>query len=430
MARKVRDDKLGARSTRLDSLKPRREPYWRKIALGAHLGYRRAATGGTWIGRWRDPNGGQRRYEAIGPADDHADADGVRVFSFDQAQEEARKIFTKLARQAAGDFQPTGGPYTVAMAMADYLKFRKSRGDKSVEIDRSKVTSLVVPSLGDMVVAKLTKTKLEAWLAELADTPARVRVGKGQAQKFRAVNDPRARRATVNRVLALLKAALNRAHEDGKVPHDDAWRKVKPFKAVSVARPRILTDDELRRFLNACAPDFRKIATAAILTGARYSELARVVADDFSPDAGTVYIRFPKAGPPRHVVLTEEAQAYFAKLVTGRMADALLFTRDDGAPWKRSNQQNPMRDACVAARIVPLGFHQLRHTHASRLIQRGASLSVAAAQLGHKSTKMVELHYGHLQPGHVAETVRKAFGELGIGEADNVRPLRPKRSGP
>ena len=57
----------------------------------------------------------------------------------------------------------------------------------------------------------------------------------------------------------------------------------------------------------------------------------------------------------------------------------------------------------------------MRHTYASRLAMRGVPLAVIAIQLGHRDTRMVEKHYGHLSPGYVAETVRAAFGTLGIG---------------
>ena len=40
----------------------------------------------------------------------------------------------------------------------------------------------------------------------------------------------RARRATANRVLTILKAALNHAFTEGHAVSDEAWRKVKPFR--------------------------------------------------------------------------------------------------------------------------------------------------------------------------------------------------------
>jgi hypothetical protein len=40
---------------------------------------------------------------------------------------------------------------------------------------------------------------------------------------------------------------------------------------------------------------------------------------------------------------------------------------------------------------------------------------------------MVEKHYGHLSPSYIADTVRAAFGSLGIVEPSNVAPLAASR---
>jgi hypothetical protein len=51
---------------------------------------------------------------------------------------------------------------------------------------------------------------------------------------------------------------------------------------------------------------------------------------------------------------------------------------------------------------------------------KGVPLAVIAAQLGHSDTRMAEKHYGHLAPSYVANTVRAAFGSLGIVPSSNV----------
>ena len=55
--------------------------------------------------------------------------------------------------------------------------------------------------------------------------------------------------------------------------------------------------------------------------------------------------------------------------------------------------------------------------------QRLVPLAVVAAQLGHSDTRMVEKHYGHLAPNYIADTVRTAFGRLGIVEPSNIIPM-------
>ena len=68
MARTVREATLSTRSARL-RLAVAAKPYWRVIEQGLHLGYRRRATGGTWIARRRTAEGIYRETK-LGLADD------------------------------------------------------------------------------------------------------------------------------------------------------------------------------------------------------------------------------------------------------------------------------------------------------------------------------------------------------------------------
>jgi hypothetical protein len=72
-----------------------------------------------------------------------------------------------------------------------------------------------------------------------------------------------------------------------------------------------------------------------------------------------------------------------------------------------------------------VSFHILRHTHASRLAMRGVPMAVIAEQLGHKDVKVTGKHYAHLSPGYVADTIRAAFGNLGLVPPANIVPLHP-----
>src|SRR6516162_4395948 len=106
MARTRRDAKLDTRAARL-RLKQRREPYWCSISEGLAIGYRRGTKGGTWIARHYSGEHG-RRFQAIGTADDVAEADGEHVLSFAQGQQAAHKWFADLARHDRGEVR--GGP--------------------------------------------------------------------------------------------------------------------------------------------------------------------------------------------------------------------------------------------------------------------------------------------------------------------------------
>jgi integrase len=68
--------------------------------------------------------------------------------------------------------------------------------------------------------------------------------------------------------------------------------------------------------------------TGALLTGARYGELAAMKAGDFDPQAATVRIGQSKSGKPRHVALTKEGKDFFEQMATCKAGSARLFERD------------------------------------------------------------------------------------------------------
>jgi len=99
----------------------------------------------------------------------------------------------------------------------------------------------------------------------------------GSPKKYKDISNDqdgrRKRKASANRALSILKAALNLAYQDERVLSDESWRRVKPFSRVDEAKVRYLNNDESRRLINACDPDFRLLVQAALLTGCRYGEL-------------------------------------------------------------------------------------------------------------------------------------------------------------
>ena len=427
MARTVRNAKIDSRSART-KLAARGEPYWTKISKGCFVGYRKGERGGTWIGRYRDVEGRQR-YKALGAADDAMDADGIKVLKFDQAQGAARDWFEKQARIDAGADEPKR-PLTVRDVIDLYIEAYSAEG-KSVSSTKYVVEAHILPTLGDLVVQELTTARIRKWRDRLAGGPARVRSGRGTEQAYKPEpRDPetiRQRRSTANRILTILRAALNYAWQEGKVSSDDAWRRVRPFKEVDAARVRYLNQDECKRLVNASDPEIRPMVQGALLTGCRYGELASLKVADFNQDAETLLVRITKTGKPRHVVLTEDGGRYFYALAVGREADDLMFKKDNGMPWGRSHQGRPLAEACARAKIKPAAnFHALRHTYASHAVMGGVPLQVIAGNLGHADIRMVEKHYGHLAPSYRAERIRAGAPTLGVVEKSKISPLQRK----
>jgi integrase len=413
MARRVLDRYLDSKDARR-RLAPRAKPYFRTIERGLHLGYRRLANGaaGPWVARHYL---GDRRYEeeAIAHADDLSDADGVAILTYWQAVEVARERMKLRVRSAAGIV----GPYTVADAVTAYHEFLEHNRNTAYDV-RKRMEAHALPQLGKIEVASLTADKLRKWHAGLARKPPRLRSKPGKAQKYRVLADDedslRRRRASANRCLAQLKAALNLAWREGKAPSDMEWRKVKPFEGADAARLRYLTVAECKRLLNACDTVFGNLVRAALETGARYGELIRLRVDDFNRDTGTVAVHISKTGKPRHIVLTDEGAAFFAEICASRGGSEPMFLKANGATWRKSHQLRPIVEACRRAKIDPLiNFHALRHTWASLATMNGVPLLIVAKNLGHTDTRMVEKHYGHLAPSYIADAIRARAPRFG-----------------
>jgi integrase len=410
MARTVRDATLESRTARA-RLKPSGKPYYRSIDPGLHLGYRKGVAGGKWVMRWYTGDGNYR-LETIGVADDLAEADGVAVVDFRQAQALIRQRHVELVRASKG-LPSLDGPYTVKTCVEEYLNFLEAKR-KSARDARWRAEALILPKLGNLACIDLTAPGLRKWLADTAAAAPRLRTRKSEKQQYRKINideeeQRRRRRATANRVLTILKAALNRAWREGKIPSDDAWRRVEPFEEADAPRVRYLTIDECRRLINSAQGSFRDLVRAALLTGCRFGELAALQVRDFNPDAGTLHIRTSKSGRGRHVVLHDEGIELFTDLSAGRRGVELMLRKGDGDRWGKSNQTRPMAEACALASIDPTAnFHSLRHTYASHAVMAGAPLLVVAKNLGHADTRMVEKHYGHLSATYVADAIRAA----------------------
>ena len=249
----VKHARLESRTAR-SRLKRGRQPHWQALEPGrVHLGWQcwKGDAAGRWVLRRYI---GNRKYRttALGLADGAAEANGIQVLSFEQAAAKARAMVAN----------PNGGKIerlTVRQALSRYIEYKRERGQPVRDIV-SRGTVHILPELGDLVVAQLTVEQMRKWLATMAAAPAQRRPKAGRPQ-FRAAPTTdegiRARRATANRVLAMLKAALNHAYDEGHVENRDAWaRKLKPFRNVEVARVRYLSIAEAERLINASDPDF------------------------------------------------------------------------------------------------------------------------------------------------------------------------------
>jgi len=409
MTRVVRDEKIKGRGDRA-KLHIRYAPYWCSVDEHLHIGYRKGPKGGRWLSRTYQGNGKYKRNQ-IGVADDNitGKADGVTVLSFDQAANLARKL----------DRQPVAGPLTVGEAFNQYVESLNPPHKRTARQSREARTNLelhVPRKLFDKPVAKLTQ-----------DDVASIRDGLVKMKPEEA-DDPemqRRKKATANRVMATVKAALNKAYknEDNQIPSNTAWRRVENFKRVIKARDIFLNAAEQRRLINASKGAFRNFVIACLLTGLRPPhELGLLRVRDFDAPLRMLTLRAGKTGH-RNIVLTPEAVDFFRGLAAGRAPDSPLLPKDDGKAWTRNEHIEPMRAAVKRAKLPDdCTAYTLRHSHASLAIRNGMSLKLLAENMG-TSVAMLERHYVKFTLDDKRQLVAQAGPELGLSKGDKTTSI-------
>lgn len=417
MGRRLQDAQLGSKDARR-KLRPAKEPYWRLLTEGCHLGYYRGARVGRWVARFRKAGSSAGYSKAtLGEADDRLDADGRAILSFEQADSAARTWFEQMARGGRGRAADTVGD-----ALNAYLA---GFTGKSLAKTKARVEAIIRPALGHLKLAKLTKRDIADWHKSRAGSPAQLRTKAGAAKRNErpAETDDaiRGRRSTANRDLTVLKAALNRCADDHPGLPVHSWRDVKPFKDVDGAKLRYLSDDEARRLVNACDTEFRPMVQAALLTGARYGELAALSVADVDLGSQTLWPRTTKASKPRAIYIEDEGKRLFARAIAGKPGGAPVFARPDGKRWNASQQARYLARASDVGKVSPpVGFHDLRRTYGARLARGNVPMAVIAEALGHADERITRRHYAHLSPSYVSSLIREKVGGMGIVEKDST----------
>ena len=411
-----RRSSLATRTSRAD-LPASDAPEWEVVSPGVRLGYRRGrgtqARGGAWLAASRAPDG-KRVQTKLGQADDVATAGTAGVLTHDQAKDAAR-VWAKTLKAGAA----ASPALTVAEVLDRYFEARAAEGMKSLYDARSRARLHIRPKLGSTRLVDLTVDKLRRWRDGLVAAPKQRRTGRFAAKVNTVVVDlsdseaARRRRDTANRTLTTLKAALNWAHGHRLVEDDTAWRLVKPYRNTTSARVRFLAPKEQQALLDVATGDLRDLVAAALMTGARFGELSRLVTQDFDAVSGQVFIAESKSGKARHIPLTAGGRALFERLAADRRNGAALLRRD-GEAWKPATYQRGFKAALKAAGLEDVSLHELRHSYASTMVRAGAPLIVVARALGHADTRMVDKHYAHLAPSYVADVIRSTAPNLSM----------------
>jgi integrase len=361
----------------------------------------------TYLVQCRTPGGKQRRMTVgrHGP------------LTADQARREARQLLAAVERgdDPAGVVQQARTAPSVAELCDRYLQdhAREHKRPLSVEADERNIRNHVLPVLGRLKVAEVTR-------ADIDRLKRSVRTGKTAVDSKLG---PRARRiitggaGAANRVLALVSKMMNLAEKWGLRPDgSNPCRHVEKFKENK--RERYLTGDELARLGDAlteaeqAATELPSVIAAVrllVLTGCRLSEILTLQWEYVDFEAAWMRLPESKTGA-KTVHLNAPALAVLAGI-----------ERQEGSPWVIAgakagthlvNLEKPWRRIRTKADIPDVRLHDLRHSFASVAVGLGEGLPMIGKLLGHTQVQTTA-RYAHL----AADPVKQATERVGAAIA-------------
>ncbi len=77
---------------------------------------------------------------------------------------------------------------------------------------------------------------------------------------------------------------------------------------------------------------------------------------------------------------------------------SFVFMKKNGSHISKSNLTRQLRPALKAAKLPRVCFHDLRHSHASIVLNAGASIKAVSHFLGHRSVELTLRTYTHFLP--------------------------------
>ena len=206
---------------------------------------------------------------------------------------------------------------------------------------------------------------------------------------------------------------------------------------------RALSVSETHRFLDTCTTEpWRTIFHTLIWTGIRRSELLGLQWNDLDLDMALMTIRRSLVRLQNGTYVTDEPKTSSGArsldlapstclLLKQHRADQerdvellgipssqanFVFGHPDGTPRTPSTVTQQFRRIASRAGLSGVRLHDLRHTHASLMLQQGTDIKTISTRLGHSSVAFTMDTYAHLLPGMqkaAMEKFEEAFAVTG-----------------
>ncbi|MBT2488541.1 site-specific integrase [Streptomyces sp. ISL-96] len=383
-----------------------------------------------WIKKKKDPATGRRERTARygkGKRYKVAGIPGIRDRSFETLEDAKAWLRRSATDEERGEFvDPRDGSITLADYIAMHWAPGRGGAPKTQQNQERRARLHIVPHLGELPLRNITAAELRAYTAKLEATVSSVDYRRG--------------------ILSELSSILEAAVDDKRLAQNPMRAKSVRWPKASQERREAWSLETVLRVRDVISPRNRITVVLGLGCGLRQGEVFGLSPEDIDYARGVLHVRrqvqavngklyfaLPKGRKMRSVDMpssvAEELKRYvgafppvevelpwekpgpdrprrkFSLLLTTRFGNAVAVNTWNTYTWK---------PALAKAGIIPPrpkgakpwqweaapkdGFHVLRHTYASIMLEAGESVVTLARWLGHSSPAITLGYYAHFMP--------------------------------
>lgn len=199
--------------------------------------------------------------------------------------------------------------------------------------------------------------------------------------------------STRKRKAITFRSFLSFLYRNTYINHDISYQVILPFPEYPA--PRILTQSEYQRLLQACSQNIRDnaIITLLLQTGIRLSELTRISLSEVQlPESIEIVGKGSRKGRiiPINSKACKALQSYIATRPGSEYPS--LFLNNSMKPLGERGVQKIIMQYFRQSGIIGASVHSLRHTFAVQHILKGTSLKTIQEVMGHQNIRTTEAY--------------------------------------
>ncbi|MDA2643556.1 MULTISPECIES: site-specific integrase [Bacillus cereus group] len=287
---------------------------------------------------------------------------------------------------------------------------RHSVGIQTAKVLKGYLNSRIIPSLGNIKLAKLTSLHMQNYVNSLRDEGLK--------------------RGTIEKIIKIIRNSLEHAL-DLELISKNVAAKTKLPKG-DKEELTVWTEQEVQLFLKVTQDSrYFIVFHMALVTGMRQGELLGLrwkdvdlekghltISQTLSHDGKTFLVGGKTKSSLRKILLPASTVAKLKKhravVLKEKLSQGeeyqdndLVMCTPSGTPINPANVRRSLNALIQKAAVPKIRFHDLRHTHATLLLAKGVNVNVISERLGHSNIKITLDTYSHVLPTMQEDAVNK-----------------------